>query len=174
MVNIVIPYNPRAQWRGKGGIHSNMAKSRFSVLVAHRRFGKTVGVINHLVRAAMTTGNSDSRYGYIAPYRNQSKAIAWDYLKRYSAPIPCIKVNEGELSIEYPNGSRIRLFGADNADALRGMYFDGVVLDEIADMRAIRQHGARPQPRVWADHHRALGARAVDIAVRAHLGAGSQ
>ena len=141
MSEIIIPYSPRKQWKGKDGIHARLEEARFSVLVAHRRFGKTVGVINQLVKAAMTAKRKDSRYGYIAPYRNQSKAIAWDYLKRYSAPIPGIKINEGELSIEYPNGSRIRLFGADNADALRGMYFDGVVLDEIADMK----------PDVWGE-----------------------
>lgn len=140
-MTITIPYCPRNQWKGIDGIHALIKKARFSVLVAHRRFGKTVGVINHLIKEALTTTKKDCRYGYIAPYRNQAKSIAWDYLKHYSAPIPGIKINEGELSIDYPNGSRIRLFGADNADALRGLYFDGVVLDEIADMK----------PDVWGE-----------------------
>jgi hypothetical protein len=32
------------------------------------------------------------------------------------------------------NGARIRLYGGDNPDRLRGIYLDGVVLDEVADM----------------------------------------
>ena len=37
--------------------------------------------------------------------------------------------------MQLPTGARIQLFGADNADAIRGLYFDGIVIDEIADMR---------------------------------------
>jgi phage terminase large subunit len=44
------------------------------------------------------------------------------------------KVREGEHSIKLPNGATIRIFGADNFDSLRGNYFDGVILDEVADM----------------------------------------
>jgi len=42
---------------------------------------------------------------------------------------------ESELSVELVNGAKVRLFGADNADALRGIYLDGVVLDEYGDWR---------------------------------------
>ena len=136
---IIIPYEPRSLWGSE--IHNGLDAHRFSVLVAHRRFGKTVGVINHLLRDALITRKKAARYGYIAPYRNQAKSIAWDYLKHYSAVVPGVKFNEGELSVDYPNGARIRLFGADNAEALRGLYFDGVVLDEVADMK----------PEVWGE-----------------------
>jgi hypothetical protein len=47
--------------------------------------------------------------------------------------------NESELRVDLINGSMIRLYGADNPDALRGPYLDGVVLDEFADMK----------PEVW-------------------------
>lgn len=77
----------------------------------------------------------DGRFGYVAPFYSQAKAVAWDYLKRYSAVIPGTTVNESELRIDYPNGSRIRLFGADNADALRGLFFDGIVADEYGDWK---------------------------------------
>jgi len=133
---IYSPYDPRALWDGPDGLHEQISRHRFSVLVAHRRFGKTVGVVNHLIREAMLGGRRDGRYGYIAPFRSQAKQIAWDYLKHYSACIPGISINESDLAIDYPSGSRIRLFGADNPDALRGMYFDLVVLDEVAQMRS--------------------------------------
>jgi len=94
-----------------------------------------------LIDAALRTGKYRAVYGYIAPYLKQSKAIAWSYILHYARKIPGVKVNESELWVELPNGARIRLFGADNADAMRGMYFDGVVLDEVADMR----------PEVWGE-----------------------
>lgn len=103
-------------------------------MVAHRRAGKTVACLNDLIRAAMLCTKQDGRYAYVAPYYSQAKDVAWTYLKRYSAPIPGVTVNESELRIDYPNGSRVRLYGADNYDRLRGGYLDGVVLDEYADM----------------------------------------
>lgn len=81
------------------------------------------------------------KYAYVAPYRNQAKQIAWEYLKFYTHVIPGIKVNESELYVELPskhkgaNGARIYIMGADHPDALRGTYWDGVVLDEYAQIK---------------------------------------
>ena len=73
------------------------------------------------------------RFRYLAPYYVQAKDIAWMYLKHYSAPLIAIggKVNESELSITYPhNGAQIKLYGAENAERMRGLYSDGDVIDE--------------------------------------------
>lgn len=129
-------YQPRAF---QAEIHRNL--KRFSVLVCHRRFGKTVLSINALVDASLRLKKERPRYGYVAPLYSQAKSIAWDYLRYYTQSIPGIKKNESELWVELPNGAKIRLFGADNPDALRGMYFDGVVLDEVAQMK----------PEVWGE-----------------------
>jgi len=126
---IVIPYSPRPL---QEHIHNSL--KRWNVIVCHRRFGKTVMAINHLLKDALTTTKDNSRYAYLAPTYKQAKTIAWDYLKLYSRPIPNIKINEAELRVDYPNGSRIQLFGCDNPDALRGIYLDGVILDEYAQM----------------------------------------
>ena len=96
-------------------------------------------MINQLIKAALCDTSKTGRYGYVAPFRSQAKSIAWDYVKEFTQPVPGRVVNEGELAVDFPNGARIRLFGADNPDAIRGLYFDGVVLDEVADMR----------PEVW-------------------------
>ena len=131
MAEIVIPYKPRSQ-----AIPYHNRTERFACLVAHRRFGKTVASLNDLIRDALTIDRPNVRVAYIAPYYRQAKAIAWDYLKEFTAPIPGIEVNASELRIDFPNGARIRLFGADNYDAMRGLYFDSVVLDEPADFPA--------------------------------------
>lgn len=127
---ILIPYKPRDAFKP---LH--FRKQRWAVVVAHRRAGKTVACVNELIKAALTFKGGDGRFGYVAPFYRQAKAVAWDYVKRYSAVIPGVSVNESELRIDYPNGSRIQLFGADNADALRGLFFDGIVADEYGDWK---------------------------------------
>jgi hypothetical protein len=138
MAAIVIPYHPREVQKQ---IHEAIDRHRFSVIVAHRRMGKTVAIINHLIKSAVESTRQRPRYGYIAPLFSQAKSVAWDYLKHFTAVIPNTKRNESELWIELVNGARIRLFGADNPDSLRGLYFDGVCLDEVAQMR----------PEVWGE-----------------------
>ena len=107
---------------------------RWSVIVAHRRCGKTVLCINDLIYRALMDDKENGRYAYVAPYLSQSKSIAFDYLLHYSRPVMA-RANQSELWVELLNGARIRLFGADNPDTLRGLYLDGVVLDEYADMK---------------------------------------
>lgn len=128
MTTVKIPYKPRKQMR-----EYHRRTERFACIVAHRRFGKTVAAINDLIRTALTLDRSNVRVAYIAPYYRQAKAIVWDYAKYYTSVIPGTVINESELRIDFPNGSRLRLFGADNYDAMRGLYFDDVVLDEPAD-----------------------------------------
>ena len=111
-------------------------KERYAVIVAHRRFGKTVAAINDLIKDALTIPRKKVRVAYIAPYYRQAKAIAWDYLLEYTKDIEGSVANASELRVDFPNGARIRLFGADNYDAMRGLYFDAVVADEPADFPA--------------------------------------
>lgn len=56
------------------------------------------------------------------------------YLKDATKDV-CKRVRESELSVELINGAKVTIFGADNPDSLRGLYFDGVILDEYGDMR---------------------------------------
>ena len=122
-------YRPRPL---QADIHRRL--KRFSVLVCHRRFGKTVLCVNELIDRALRAARPRPRYAYIAPLYRQAKQVAWDYLKAYTAPVPERTVNESEMRIDLPNGARIQLHGADNPDALRGIYLDGAVLDEYAQM----------------------------------------
>lgn len=135
---VVIPYTPRAQF---GAYHDRT--ERFAKIVAHRRFGKTVGCINDKIKAALTNTRQfpPPRYSYVAPTYAQAKDVAWGYLKHYSAPIPGIQISESELWVEYPNAARVRLYGADNYDRMRGLYNDGVTIDEPAQM----------DPRAWPE-----------------------
>lgn len=112
---------------------------RWAVVVAHRRAGKTVSVCADLIIGALETGLPRPQFAYLAPLREQAKKVAWQYLKDLSEPFWSKKPNEAELKIEINNAhggiSTIYVGGADNPDSLRGLYFDGVALDEVGDMR---------------------------------------
>lgn len=131
-MEIVIPYAPRPLQRD---IHDKLDQTRFGVVVCHRRFGKTVMAVNHLVKGALTCKQENPRFGYVAPTYAQGKQVAWDYLKHYTSVIPGVSYNESELRADLPNGGRVRIFGADNPDAMRGIYLDGVVCDEFGLMK---------------------------------------
>lgn len=133
---IVIDYAPRRQF-----LPFHKRKQRWAVLVAHRRAGKTVATINDVIRRAVVENKPDGRYAFIAPYYNQVKDLAWTYLKNYARPILAEPPREAELSVLLVNGARIRLYGSDNPDRLRGIYLDGVVIDEFGDI----------VPALWTD-----------------------
>ena len=132
MKEVVIPYTPRTL---QNFLHKKCDKYRFNVIIVHRRGGKTVFSINHLIKKALTNKNPYPRYAFISPYRLQGKATAWDYLKQFSATIPGVKVNESELRIDFNvNSSRIQIIGAENSSAIRGQYFDGIIVDETQNI----------------------------------------
>ena len=112
------------------------ASTRFRVLVAGRRFGKTYLALVELCRAAWKPG---SMVWYVAPTYKQAKRIAWEALKEMTRPYWKTLPNETDLRIELITGGTICLRGADNFDSLRGSGLDFLVLDEFASM----------DPRAW-------------------------
>lgn len=134
MAEIVIPYKPREQ---QLRIHDVIDANRFTVVVAHRRMGKTVSAINHLIKSAIQCQKPNPRFAYIAPTYGQAKRVAWDYLQQYTRPLGAT-YNVSELRADFW-GRRISLYGSDNPDSLRGQYFDMVVIDEVGDQN----------PKIW-------------------------
>ena len=135
-MKIVIPYKPRKHQKE---VHDKL--KRFNVLVCHRRFGKTVLCINEILKKAMQNTLPRPRYYYLAPTYSMAKRTSWDYLKEYTNVLPNVTYHETELRADLPNGARIQLLGCERPDSLRGLYIDGVVLDEVAQM----------PPRLWTE-----------------------
>jgi len=130
-----LDYEPREPFKA-----FHQRTQRWSCIVAHRRAGKTVACVNELVVRATYSKKKNPRYGYVAPFRQQAKNIAWVYLKEAVRGF-AIEIRESDLSVKLPNGAIIALYGSDNPDALRGLYFDGLVVDEFGDCR----------PSLWAE-----------------------
>ena len=135
-MKVQIPYTPRPL---QAKLHNSLDQYRFAVLSCHRRFGKTVCMLNHLIRAALQNPLKNPRYAYIAPTYKQAKAIAFDYLKMFAGSIPGTTFNETELRCDLPNGSRITLLSSEAGDSLRGLFLDGVCIDETAQI----------EPKLW-------------------------
>jgi phage terminase large subunit len=115
-LRVTIDYEPRRQF-----VEFHNRTERWACLVAHRRAGKTVACINDLIRDAMTAKHPNARVAYIAPYLVQARDIAWQYAKEFSRAIPGTTYNETELRVDFPNGARLRLYGSDNYERLRGL-----------------------------------------------------
>lgn len=137
--------------RGKAMIHSlHRAQAvvyedntRFKVVVAGRRFGKTTVAISELLKVA--TKKKNAQVWYVAPTYGMAREIVWHKLKRNIPQEWVVGVHETLLKITLKNGSVISLKGADRPDTLRGVGLDYIVLDEFQDMRkAVWQEVLRP------------------------------
>lgn len=126
---VKIAYRPREIF-----LPLHQRNKRWGLVVAHRRCGKTVACINELIKGVLTCVKPNPRFAYIAPTYSQAKDVAWNYLQEFAAAIPGVTFHEGELRADFPNGGRIRLYGADNYNRLRGIYLDGAIMDEYGDM----------------------------------------
>ena len=123
---VYVPYEPRQVF-----LPFHNRTQRWALLVCHRRSGKTTALLADSVRKALE-GPKDGRYAYIAPLYAQAKSIAWDILLGLTREV-AVKTYESELRVDLLNGARVRLFGGDNPDSLRGLRFDGAAMDEQAD-----------------------------------------
>ena len=130
----MIPYAARqpriALHPGQSNVFQN--KSRFKVVVAGRRWGKT-----QLAKASMINACRIQKrlIWYVAPTYRMAKQIMWQELLD-SLPKNWIrKINETSMTIWLVNGTIVELKGADKPDSLRGVGLHYVVLDEFQDMR---------------------------------------
>jgi phage terminase large subunit len=121
-------YEPRRKF-----IDYHLRDKRWSVIVAHRRYGKTVACIVDMIDAAIRDDRKRPKYAYIAPLLKQAKSNTWGYVKEYGS-VPGAKFHENELKLTLPNTAEVRVYGSDNPESFRGGYLDGVVLDEYGDM----------------------------------------
>lgn len=108
-------------------------------LLTGRGAGKTSAALMRLVRTVISRPEANGLY--VASTRDSAKRLAWLDLKKIigrALKLPNVKWNETELSCSLPNGSTIRLFGADGTDdinRLRGITYHALVLDETANIR---------------------------------------
>ena len=140
MTQVDLGYKPR-KWQAE--CHAD--RSRFRVFALHRRAGKTVLATMELIDSALKCQLELGLFVFVAPFLSQAKNIAWGLVKlrlKELLVLKAIHINEAELTITFlHNGAKLKLYGADNPDAMRGVRLDGCVMDEVAQMK----------PEVWDD-----------------------
>jgi len=108
-------------------------KHRFKVVVAGRRWGKTVLAKTSMISRAVIP---NKKIWYVAPTYRQAKMIMWDELKK-AIPDAWIKsTHETDLTITLVNNTVLACKGADKPDTLRGVGLDYIVLDEFQDFKS--------------------------------------
>ena len=116
-------------WQGFVYLHP----SRFRIVVAGRRSGKTFLCKHELYRAALSV--EKGLVAYIAPTLKMAKQIMWRDLLDTIPPEMIAEINRTDMSIVLRNtGTMIRSFGAEMPDRLRGLSYSFAVFDEAADI----------------------------------------
>lgn len=118
-----------------------LAPERFLAIEAHRRCSKTMFAVYWLILQICNCKSWHPRGAFIGPTLENAYNAAWDYLLHFTAHLPGIKINRSRLTVHFPNGGQIKLYGATDPDKVKGTYLDAVVSDESA------QH----PPKMWQE-----------------------
>jgi hypothetical protein len=112
--------------------------SRFKVIVAGRRWGKTILSLMYLLKDPFQQGE---RRWFITPTYKQGKMIVFPILRQMFSGFAGAKLNETEMSVIFDNGAELSVKGADNENNLRGVGLTKCVMDEMAYIK----------PHVWEE-----------------------
>jgi len=113
-------------------------KTRFKVLVWHRRARKTSTALEKIALEAFNPHLKNKVYWIVFPTYAEAKDAIWKDPNMLFRVIPhelVARQNEVELTLYLHGGSVVCLKGADHPDSLRGAGPYGVILDEFATMK---------------------------------------
>lgn len=114
--------------------------TRFKIVVAGRRFGKSflsgAEILNAAIGVNKSTGerNKGKTVVYVAPTFAMGKQIMFKWLKEFAPKSYIRKMNESDLMIEFKNDSVVYIKSSENYDSMRGLSLSYVVMDEVADI----------------------------------------
>lgn len=110
-------------------------KTRFKVIVAGRRCGKTRLSAITLITKALECPSSDARVLYVAPTQGMAYDLMWDLIINLAGPLVAkAHINDGDITIK--NGVKIQIRGSDKPDRLRGKKLYYAVIDEAKDIKS--------------------------------------
>jgi len=100
--------------------------ARFRVMMCGRRFGKSLISQN----ISIENGLANKKVAYITPTYQLGKTFFQEICK--ILPEKIYKKNETDLTINFITGGQIRFFTGERLDALRGLKFHLVIIDEAS------------------------------------------
>ncbi len=114
--------------------------TRFKVIAAGRRCGKTRYAAYRLLIEALQCTKADSHVFYVAETQGQARDVLWSTLLDLGGDL-IAKAHINNLQLTLVNGAKISLKGSDRPDTMRGVSLKFVVLDEYGTMK----------PQVWEE-----------------------
>ena len=92
-------------FRGRIFALLHASDKRWIFCVAHRRAGKTVALVNQLIRAALSNPrrHPPPRYAYVGPSFDQVKDLCWGYLKHYTQQLSRDSLSRGRAHGDFPH-----------------------------------------------------------------------
>lgn len=121
------PNKPQSQFLKK--------MKRFNIFECHRRAGKSYLGCIVLIASALNTKYHNARFAFVAPEERQGDRNIADTLIELALRVPGTKYSKVEGKVVFPNKASIYILGIKNRDALRGGFWDGMVLDEFRDLK---------------------------------------
>lgn len=110
-------------------------KTRYIVVAAARRSGKTERAKRKIVKECMT--NANNLYFIAAPTYNQVKNIYWQDIKKLSlSSLLAKRPSESDLIVFFDNGTELHLIGLDKPNRIEGIPWSGGIIDETAYIKA--------------------------------------
>lgn len=110
------------------------SKARFTITEASTKSGKTFSHLWWIFELSHNPPKVGANYWWVAPVYSQAQ-IAFTRLRRVVAQSGAYRVNESQLFIETPEGSRIGFKSAEKPDNLYGEDVSGAVFDEFTRAR---------------------------------------
>ena len=129
-VEITLPPLHKGRNDSGGQVAIAQHPARFKVIVCGRRWGKTTLGVERSLDTALRGG----RVWWVAPTYKVAY-VGWRMLKALANAIPGSTVREGDRMVTLPGDGEVWIKSADDPDSLRGEKLDGVVLDEVAQIK---------------------------------------
>jgi len=109
--------------------------TRFRVIAAGRRTGKSRLAALLLIYKALTCPAKTAKVFYVAPTQGQARDIMWDLIQELGQGL-IASTHKNDVTLTLVNGVTIALKGADRPQTMRGVSLWFIVLDEYADIKA--------------------------------------
>ena len=119
-IDLILPIPHNRQWEVLD------CKERFIVMMAGRRFGKSLISQSIAIEYAI----EKKLVAYVTPTYQLAKVFFDDILK--IIPPEIVLPNKSDLTIEFITGGKIRFFTGERLDNFRGLKFHIAIIDEAS------------------------------------------
>ena len=114
------------------------SKARFKVLLAGRRFGKSLLCLIIAVKGLL----NGEKIAYVTPEFSLSRLFLSQLLEMI--PIGLFEsINKSDFTIKFITGGELKFFSGENLNAFRGRKFHKIIIDEAAYIKDLKNYSRK-------------------------------